>query len=460
MKKFKVFGLVLLGSIFGLTSCDAPEFLTKIPGLGSLFSSATQKEEKNDEENNNNQQQGGNNEQGGNNQQGGNEQGGNEDNGENLTAKVSDKLTREETGVANASSAYADWTYKSTESKAEYAGKSAGLNDSIQIRSKNKDSGIVTTKSAGKITRVTVEWNEETAEDRALLVYGSNTPYSKPSDLFNDITKGTYLGQIVYGEDESTYYPISDVYHYVGVCSSDGAMYLASVKFSWNGDGEPEVSTEFPLAKVQEVLEGASSEEFPIPTGTAFEFLVDEDYDNSCFVGVHGGDLTAYVAALKEANFDVDEEYADYGYYVVTAPGETLMMDIQAAFDEDDNVDNTAYLLTIYAVQISHEFPQTEVNAYLAEKGISETYPIPEGTKFQHGYDEEYDIYYLYIYGGSSTTYMEALETAGFDKDSSYYESDGCYVFVKGDLDIDVYPSDVGDEAYPYYGVQFMPAED
>ena len=52
MKKFKVFGLVLLGSIFGLTSCELPEFVSKIPGLNNLAKKEenNQKEEKHDEE--------------------------------------------------------------------------------------------------------------------------------------------------------------------------------------------------------------------------------------------------------------------------------------------------------------------------------------------------------------------------------------------------------------------------
>ena len=51
MKKIKVFSLVLLGAIFGLTSCDLPDFLYKIPGVSNLLPAKEEKkEEKNSEE--------------------------------------------------------------------------------------------------------------------------------------------------------------------------------------------------------------------------------------------------------------------------------------------------------------------------------------------------------------------------------------------------------------------------
>ena len=51
MKKLKVFSLVLLGSLFGLTSCDLPDFLYSVPGISNLLpAKVQQKEEKEDKE--------------------------------------------------------------------------------------------------------------------------------------------------------------------------------------------------------------------------------------------------------------------------------------------------------------------------------------------------------------------------------------------------------------------------
>ena len=53
MKKFRVLCLALLGAMFGLTSCDAPAFMYKIPGLNKLLleKQESQKDEKKDEDN-------------------------------------------------------------------------------------------------------------------------------------------------------------------------------------------------------------------------------------------------------------------------------------------------------------------------------------------------------------------------------------------------------------------------
>lgn len=45
MKKFKLIALTLLASTFGLTSCDAPAFLNKVPGINKLIPQKEQKEE-------------------------------------------------------------------------------------------------------------------------------------------------------------------------------------------------------------------------------------------------------------------------------------------------------------------------------------------------------------------------------------------------------------------------------
>ena len=80
-----------------------------------------------------------------------------------------------------------------------YAGQSAGGNESIQLRSNNSNSGIVTTASGGKATKVAVVWNSNTSNGRTLNVYGKNAPYSAATDLYSTSTQGTLLGTIVYG---------------------------------------------------------------------------------------------------------------------------------------------------------------------------------------------------------------------------------------------------------------------
>lgn len=156
----------------------------------------------------------------------------------------SDTLTRETTGVSNGSTTYSDWSGKNGESGAVYAGQSAGGNDSIQLRSKNSNSGIITTASGGTITKVIVDWNDSTS-GRTLNVYAKTSAYSSPSELYGS-SSGTLVGTIE--SDSSTELTISGDYTYVGVRSDSGALYMNSITFEWNGSGSTPVSPVYPTS--------------------------------------------------------------------------------------------------------------------------------------------------------------------------------------------------------------------
>lgn len=152
---------------------------------------------------------------------------------------IVDVLTRAITGATSTS--YVDWSGKNVTSSAVYAGNSAGGNSSIQLRSSNSNSGIVTTTSGGKVKKIKVTWNTNTTNDRTLDVYGKNTAYSSASDLYNSSSQGTKLGSIKYGT--STELEISSDYEYVGLRSASGAMYLTDIEITWetgtgSGSGE------------------------------------------------------------------------------------------------------------------------------------------------------------------------------------------------------------------------------
>ena len=153
---------------------------------------------------------------------------------------VTDQLTRESTGVTGTQ--YASWSGVTSNSDAVYAGQSAGGNYSIQLRSSNNNSGIITTESGGTVTNVTVTWNSNTANGRTLQIYGKDSAYSAPTDLYNASTQGTLIGTIVYGT--STSLDISDSYAYIGMRSASGAMYLSEIDITWStGGGQQSVAT-------------------------------------------------------------------------------------------------------------------------------------------------------------------------------------------------------------------------
>lgn len=141
-----------------------------------------------------------------------------------------DVLDRAFTGITSTN--YTDWSNKAgSASPAIYAGQSAGSNESIQLRSKNNNSGIVTTKSGGKAKSVVVTWNSNTLDGRTLNVYGSNTAYTSPTQLYSNDTSGKLLGTIVKGT--STELEITEDVTYIGLRSAADAMYISTIQISW-----------------------------------------------------------------------------------------------------------------------------------------------------------------------------------------------------------------------------------
>lgn len=145
---------------------------------------------------------------------------------------INDVMNRAWTGVI--SSTYTDWS-KTNSSGAKYAGTSAGGNNAIQIRGKS-GSGIVTKKYDGSsyLSSVTVKWNAETISGRQLDVYGSNSPYTGPTDLYDDLSSGVLLGSITNGT--STSLTITGEYKYIGLRSNSGAMYLDEIVVTYGSN--------------------------------------------------------------------------------------------------------------------------------------------------------------------------------------------------------------------------------
>ena len=145
--------------------------------------------------------------------------------------ETNDVLTLALTGVSGTS--YATWEDKQSNSDAIYAGKNAGGNSSIQLRSKESDSGIVTTASGGYAISVSLEWESHTTAGRVVDVYGKDTAYSSAADLYNSATRGTLIGSITYGSGLPTSLAITSPYQFIGLRSHDGALYLSSLTIGW-----------------------------------------------------------------------------------------------------------------------------------------------------------------------------------------------------------------------------------
>lgn len=117
-------------------------------------------------------------------------------------------------------------------SSAVYAGNSAKTSSgAIQLRSKNSNSGIVSTASGGdriKSVSITVESGSNTVD-----VYGSNTAYTAASQLYSSSTQGTKLGSL----SASGTITVTGDYKYIGIRSNSGAIYMTNITIVWESNG-------------------------------------------------------------------------------------------------------------------------------------------------------------------------------------------------------------------------------
>lgn len=162
----------------------------------------------------------------------GGEEGGNDD----AETTSTDVLTFEAIGLAGTSTqGYQDWTYTAA-SGAVYAGQSNGGYEDvayIQLRSKNNNSGVVTTASAGKVAKVVLTWNSMTSAGRKVLVYGNSTAYAAPTDLYDEAKQGTKVGELEYASEAVTELVVSEDCVYIGLRSDYGALYLDKIEIVW-----------------------------------------------------------------------------------------------------------------------------------------------------------------------------------------------------------------------------------
>lgn len=138
---------------------------------------------------------------------------------------------------------YVDWSGVEGISGAVYAGNSAAGNNAVQLRTKNKNEGIVTTASSGMVNRLVVEWNSNTTAGRKLNIYGSNTAYTSAADLYDSEKQGTLIGTTEYDAAVATIY-VRGNYQYIGIRSDDGALYLNKVSVGWLVKPIPSITLE------------------------------------------------------------------------------------------------------------------------------------------------------------------------------------------------------------------------
>ena len=148
-----------------------------------------------------------------------------------LITLVMDTLNNGNT-INGTGTSYTPWTTSGL--NVDYSGQSAGQYTTIQIRSNNNNSGIVSTSEIGNIRKVIIKFNSNTANDRIIDIYGSNDPYSAPTDLYNSNSQGTKLGSATKtSTNEEIVILISGDYKYVGLRSRSGAAWIEYIKLGY-----------------------------------------------------------------------------------------------------------------------------------------------------------------------------------------------------------------------------------
>lgn len=161
---------------------------------------------------------------------------------------VADVLDQSVTGITGTS--YKEFSGKEGKSGAVYAGVVAGSYGSIQMRSSNKNEGVVTTKSGGKVRTISIIWNDNTTTGRTLNVYGKNESYSSAKDLFNSTkaTQGTLLCSFKYdGTNKASSFTVEGDYGYIGFRSSSSALYVEEIEIQWEVEGNVTPSVAAPV---------------------------------------------------------------------------------------------------------------------------------------------------------------------------------------------------------------------
>lgn len=129
------------------------------------------------------------------------------------------------------STSYTPFSGLKINSEALYAGNTAkNSSGNIQLNNKNSNIGIVSTASGGVITSVKINVG---SGGNTVQVYGSNNAYSSANDLYVDSKKGTLVGST----SSTNTITFNDEYHYVGIRSSSGALYLSSIEITYGAEG-------------------------------------------------------------------------------------------------------------------------------------------------------------------------------------------------------------------------------
>lgn len=259
-------------------------------------------------------------------------------------------------------------------SNAIYAGNSAKNSaGAIQLRSKNSNSGIVTTASGGKILKIAFEFERGS---NTIDIYGNSKPYSSAADLYDtsgNTNQGTKIGSI--NKDGEISFDADKQYPYIGIRSNNGAIYITSITITYAK------TTPITLTTAQYGTY-FTNEAFVMPEGVTGYTITDKDGENLTLNEAYtaGTTVPASTALVLKATDELTESKT-FNAVVVnsteTAPTDNLLHGtVEAATTSVEGA--TAYyklangdkgLGFYYGAENGAAFTNGAHKAYLAVKG-------------------------------------------------------------------------------------------
>ena len=272
--------------------------------------------------------------------------------GLNVSADTTDELTASSFNIT-AGSSYADFSATGT-SGASYAAQAMSTTDYIQIRSKNDNSGVVVTTSAGTIKSITISYNAEKTGTNAgeIDVYAKNTAYSAPSDLYND-NAGEKIGQITATNTSCNF---TGSYKFFGIRSINGARYIDKITVVWEASGQVQTKTattiEFSGDYLTKFTPGKDGDKVNLPTATV----------KASGAAVEGATVTW--SLTKGSNWSADSDPAINGTKVEFGDHSRGDLTLKASYAGNDTYEAStqSYTLKVY-------------KGYMAIKSILEDFP-------------------------------------------------------------------------------------
>ncbi len=197
-------------------------------------------------------------------------------------------------------SGYEEWEYTTTESKVTFKGISYTGNNDIQIKSSD-NSGIIITSNSNLIESVDVSWKES---GDTIQIYGSNTAYTSPSNLYSASTTGTLLGEL--SSTNETHLDIEGDYKYLGFKSKSGTINLNSITINYKSTPLEITSINASISKDFYVGDVISKDDITVKDNLGniiTDFVLENDQYQFKYEDTQGGDVVSY----KQFDITYDE---------------------------------------------------------------------------------------------------------------------------------------------------------